>query len=144
MCSSVLISLLLVLLLVTSAACAYFYGSVYRDAVGFIVDPVLVAILIAQVITFRDSFVWGWLNVAWVRYLGRISYSIYLYQQIAIGPTKKAFTAYPVAVQLVATIMVVVLTASASYYIVERPFLRLKAHFNRKTAVGGRPGDLRW
>jgi peptidoglycan/LPS O-acetylase OafA/YrhL len=135
MCSNVLVSVTLLLLLMASGACECFYGAGYRDVAAFIVDPVLVAILIVQVIAFRESFTWAWLNIGWVRYLGRISYSIYLYQQIVIEPTRKVLAAYPVAVQLAATIMLVSCTASASYYIIERPFLRLKERFTIKMAT---------
>jgi peptidoglycan/LPS O-acetylase OafA/YrhL len=135
MCSNVLVSMPVLLLLMSSAACEYFYGAPYRDAVAFVIDPILVAILIAQVIAFRESIVWGWLNLAWVRYLGRVSYSIYLYQQIVVGPVRKILAAYPMAVQLAATMIFVILTASASYYFVERPFLKMKERFNRKPAI---------
>jgi peptidoglycan/LPS O-acetylase OafA/YrhL len=135
MCSNVLVSLPVVALLATSAAGEYFYGAPYRDAVAFVIDPILVAILIAQVIAFRESIVWGWLNLAWVRYLGRISYSIYLYQQIVIGPVIKILAAYSMLVQLAAAIVVVILIASASYYVIERPFLKIKERFNRKPSA---------
>lgn len=135
MCSNVLVSLPVLLLLASSAAGEYFYGALYRDAVAFVIDPILVAILIAQVIAFRESIVWGWMNLTWVRYLGRISYSIYLYQQIVIGPVIKILAAYSMLVQLAAAITVVILIASASYYVIERPFLRMKERFNRKAAI---------
>jgi peptidoglycan/LPS O-acetylase OafA/YrhL len=134
-CSNVLFSLVPVLLLVASVACADMYGALYRDAIGFIVDPVLVAILITQAIAFRGTVIWAWSNFAWVRFLGRISYSIYLYQQIVLEPARKVLASYPVVVQLVAAIMAVVLTASGSYYIIERPFLKLKERFYTKTAT---------
>jgi len=70
------------------------------------------------------------LNWGWMRYLGTISYSIYLYQQVTVGPATKWTGRWPAAA-LPATVIAVVAAASASYWIVERPFLRLKERFER-------------
>ena len=56
-----------------------------------VVNPILAAILLAQLIGFRESRLWSWLNWPVVTYLGRISYSIYLYQQIMLRPGRKIF-----------------------------------------------------
>src|SRR5207249_1145705 len=102
------------------------WGPVYRNVVGFAVDPLLVAVLIPQVIALRETILWRWLNWRWVRYLGTISYSVYLYQQVVTDPVQTAFGAYPVPVMLGATVGAIVLVAAASYHLVERPFVRLK------------------
>jgi peptidoglycan/LPS O-acetylase OafA/YrhL len=119
-------SILTLALLVTSMWLAQTFGTVYRNVVGFAIDPVLVALLIAQVIALRESWLWRWLNWRWVRYLGTLSYSIYLYQQVVIHPVQQAFMSYPLPVMLGATLATVILLASASYHFVEQPFLRLK------------------
>jgi peptidoglycan/LPS O-acetylase OafA/YrhL len=111
-----------------SAALANRYGTMYRDAVGFIVDPLLVAILIVQTVAHRSTGLGVALNWGWMRYLGSISYSIYLYQQIVIGPAK-SFTTSTHWLALPASMACVVIVASASYWIVEKPFLRLKGRF---------------
>lgn len=131
LCSNSLGSLPFVCVLSVSSAMTFFVRW-YRDAVGFVVEPVLVALLIAQVIAFRQSMLWSWLNLGWMRYLGRISYSIYLYQQIVIGPVKKTLAGFSVWVTLLATIAVVIVIASLSYHFVERPFLKLKDHFHKR------------
>jgi peptidoglycan/LPS O-acetylase OafA/YrhL len=64
-----------------------------------------------------------------MRYLGRISYSIYLYQQLTVGIANKFTAHYPVMVRLAATVVLAILAASASYFIAERYFLSLKARF---------------
>lgn len=132
MCSHVAASIPVFVLLVVSAGLEYSWGSLYRDAVAFIIDPVLVAILVVQFITFRNTSLWAWLNFAWIRYLGRISYSIYLYQQITVEPVRKVLAARSVWIQLVAAVLAVTVLASGSYFIVERPFLRVKDRFYRK------------
>src|SRR5262245_2415270 len=64
--------------LVLSSFLGYRFGPAYRDVVGFVVDPLLVAALIVQLIAWSNYAPWSWLNRPAVRYLGRISYSIYL------------------------------------------------------------------
>jgi peptidoglycan/LPS O-acetylase OafA/YrhL len=94
-------------------------------------DPVLVALLIVQLIAFADD---GWrvLNAAPLRYLGRISYSIYLYQQIVSGVIESLLKGLPFPVQLSVYVVAVTVVASASYWIVERPFLVLKDRIGRR------------
>ncbi len=105
------------------------YQDLYRDTVGFIVNPVLCALLIPQLISVRDSLWVRWLEWAPVRHLGTISYSLYLYQQFVLGPVRKSLHATPYVVQLVMSIMVLIVVADCSYRFVERPFLKLKNRF---------------
>jgi peptidoglycan/LPS O-acetylase OafA/YrhL len=120
-------------LLVTSVWMSEEWGFAYRDVVGFAIDPVLMAVLVVQAMAMRESPLWRWLNWSWVRYLGTISYSIYLYQQIVVDPLKRALAADPLIVQLTFTLGALVLVASSSYYFVERPFLRLKGRIASPT-----------
>ncbi|MDQ6678576.1 MAG: acyltransferase, partial [Acidobacteriota bacterium] len=84
-------------LLVLSYLTEFRFHDAYRDSIGFIVNPVLCALLIPQLISVRDSVWVRWLDWAPVRYLGLISYSLYLYQQIILGPVRKIMhsTPYP-------------------------------------------------
>lgn len=101
------------------------FGTPYRDTVGFIVEPLAVAIFIAQTIALSTaSASWRWLNAAWIRYLGRISYSTYLYQQIVPNYVERLHA--PPLIELALVIAIVVGLATASYFLVERPFLRMK------------------
>jgi peptidoglycan/LPS O-acetylase OafA/YrhL len=118
-------------LLAISSVAEFLYGPFYRDRISFIVSPVLVAIWITQLIALRGATLWRWTSWGWVRYLGRISYSTYLYQQLLVEVPKKLLAHQHVVVQLAATIALIVLAASMSHYLVERPFLRLKARFKR-------------
>lgn len=98
----------------------------YRLIGGYAVQPLLVAVLIAQVIALRGSPLWRWLNWPPVRYLGVLSYSIYLYQEAVIPIVRGAFASSPLMVSLGASVTAVLLMAAASYHLIERPFLRLK------------------
>jgi peptidoglycan/LPS O-acetylase OafA/YrhL len=98
----------------------------YHHVIGFTLEPLLMAVFLAQVIALSSTRVWTWLDAAPVRYLGRISYSLYLYQQVTLYPVRRILAAYPVSVQLVAAVAVTIAVASLSYYFIERPFLQWK------------------
>jgi peptidoglycan/LPS O-acetylase OafA/YrhL len=100
----------------------------YRDWAAFILEPVLIALLLPQLIAFRGGVLSRFLDLAWMRYLGRISYSIYLYQQLVIYPVEKFLRPWP-ALKLLGSVAAVVIAASASYFLIERPFLRWKDRF---------------
>lgn len=102
-------------------------GTPYRDTIGFAIDPLLIALLLAQTIALRNSILWRWLNWRWVRLGGTLSYSIYLYQQVLIHPIKHALATTPWVVQLVAVLAAIGLAAGCSYVFIEKPFLRLKS-----------------
>jgi len=95
---------------------------------GTSVESFLSATLIVQMVVLGDRLPWMWINWKWVRFIGTISYSLYLYN--AIGPdlvdhSPLAHTLLRAPVSLVASILL----ACGSYYIVERPFLRLKSRY---------------
>jgi peptidoglycan/LPS O-acetylase OafA/YrhL len=131
-------AVLVAALLAISSAAEFVYGPFYRDSVSFIVSPLLVAIWITQLIALRGAILWRWTNWGWVRYLGRISYSVYLYQQLVVEVPKKLLAHQWVVVQLAATVALIVLVASMSHFFAERPFLRLKARF-KGTGAGSAP-----
>ncbi len=128
LCSSAGFMWATIALLAASSVLAAQFGATYRDAIGFVADPILVAALIAQTIAWPATGMGAALNWGWMRYLGTISYSMYLYQQVTVGPVQKLLGRWP-AVSLPATILAVIAMASASYWIIERPFLRLKDRF---------------
>ena len=113
-------------LLVVSVMAENQYKDVYRDSVGFIVNPLLCAVLIPQLISLRDSWLVRWLEWPPVRYLGTISYSLYLYQQLVLTPVAKMLGRTPFALQVAGSVAFLIAVASASYFVIEKPFLRLK------------------
>lgn len=108
-----------------------FAGPLYRDIAGFIIDPILTAILIVQAVAFASTSA-GWMNRGAITFPGRISYSIYLYQQIAMDPAKKLLASFPAPVRFVAAVSCVLFAASFSWYVIERPFLTLKDRWGKR------------
>lgn len=125
-CSRVYLPLMTVVLLTASIFLGELFYDRYRDVFGFAVEPILFAVLVVQLVSLSSSWLWKWLEWPVLRYLGRISYSLYLYQQITLYPVRKVLASQPVILQLAAAIIFTVIVASASYYFVERPFLNLK------------------
>jgi peptidoglycan/LPS O-acetylase OafA/YrhL len=117
--------------LVLSTAAGGVGGTTYRDTVGFIVDPVLVAVLMTQLLASRGRWL-AWMDSAPLVYLGTISYSTYLYHKLAAGIVAKATGGLPATIQIVAGLAATFVAASISYYAVEKPFLRLRGQIENR------------
>lgn len=102
----------------------------YRDVVGFALDPLIIAVIIVQLIGLSAHPAIRWIDSRPLLFLGRISYSLYLYQQVTLEPIRKLFGGQPLAVQLFAALAVTIAFATGSYYLIERPFLALKQRKN--------------
>jgi len=100
----------------------------YHYSVGFTVDALLVAVLITQLLQLYRSRLWSWLEWRSVRYLGTISYPIYLYHQWGASVGRHVAGDAP-AFAFAAGVMATVALATGSYYVIERPFLKLKARY---------------
>lgn len=124
--ANTLMPLVTIALLMVSVYAGEIYIDRYRDVFGFAIEPVLIAVLIVQMIAFSSTRLWGWTGWRFVRFLGRISYSLYLYQQLTLYSARKALAAYPVIIQLAGAILVTIILATVSHYVIERPFLKLK------------------
>jgi peptidoglycan/LPS O-acetylase OafA/YrhL len=125
--ANALLPLATIALLSISVYAAEIYIERYRDIFGFAIEPLLVGILIVQMIALSSTRLWGWTEWGVVRFLSRISYSLYLYQQLTLHAASKALAAYPVIVQLAGAILITIILATISHYAIERPFLKLKS-----------------
>jgi peptidoglycan/LPS O-acetylase OafA/YrhL len=132
--SRVWISVIVFGLVVASIALDGRYGLAYKFGVGFVVDPLLTAVLIVQVIVFANTWAWGWLNWSVTRFVGRISYSMFLYQAVTNYWATHLFKDRSRFVVVAAAVSLALLLGSISYYAVELRFLQLKTKFVR----GGR------
>jgi peptidoglycan/LPS O-acetylase OafA/YrhL len=132
-CSSLFLPVMVLMLLFASIYFGELLAPRYRDVFGFGLEPILIAILMVQAISFSSTLQMKWIEWPVVRYLGRISYSLYLYQQITVTFVQKQLEAHPEVLQLIVAVAFTIIMAAASYHIIERPFLRLK---NPKLATG--------
>ena len=95
----------------------------YKNLIGFAVDPVLLALLILQLTSMHGL---KWMDSKPIAYLGKISYSTYLYQQILLPLVRPHL---PRSIALAGCFLVIWAVSALSYEIVERPFVRLKERF---------------
>lgn len=88
-------------------------------------DAILLAILLVQALILHRHWLWSWLEWRWVRYVGTISYPLYLYHQL---PNYFLFTDSPprFGAQMMVKLVVAFALAMASYHFLEKPFLRMK------------------
>lgn len=110
-------------------------GLLYRDVVGFAIDPLLLIILILQLIETRQA---GWMDSRALVYLGGISYSTYLYQQLVIPAVTSPLRSFPKPVISLACLVGTWMIASVSYELVEKPTLRLKERFTARSVRADR------
>ena len=91
--------------------------SQFYNSIGLTLMHVGIAIIIYLAVC-RKFWV---LNLGWVTWVGTMSYSLYLWQQVFLYRTSTAWwTAFP------QNLLLVFLVASLSFYLIERPFLRLR------------------
>lgn len=121
-------------LIVLSIVLAFRYSLAYKFAVGFVIDPLLTAILLVQVIAMSESWMWGWLNWRPTRFLGQISYAMFLYHLLAIRIVTGFLASRSLWVKAPAVVAVSAAIGALSYYMVEMRFLRLKSRFMESPA----------
>ena len=123
-CRNIVMPLLTCTLLLASIFAGPMLVPRYRDLIGFAVDPLLVAVIIVQMLALSSTAYLNWLEWSWVRFLGDISYSLYLWQQTTLSLS--AHLHLPLPIKLAVAVAFTIAVASLSYYVVERPFLKLK------------------
>lgn len=96
--------------------------------VGQTVMNVGIAVIIEKTIRAPGDLLGRILNVRPLVFIGTLSYSLYLWQQMFLNRRGSSdLQSFPLNLLLAG------LTALASYYVVERPFLRLRVRIERRT-----------
>jgi peptidoglycan/LPS O-acetylase OafA/YrhL len=117
----------------------------YHYAVGFTVDSLLIAVLIVQLLQVHAAPGWRWLDHRVTRYVGALSYPLYLWHLVGLGIGAKLAFLPPVG-QDVAGAAVAVVLAAGSYHLLEQPVLKLmprvEAWLARKPRPGAAPGAV--
>jgi peptidoglycan/LPS O-acetylase OafA/YrhL len=100
-------------------------------AAGMTLSNVCVALALDWAVTFHDGRIGRVLNAAPLVFVGWLSYSLYLWQQPFLNRASTSMVAsFPL------NIILTVVLALVSYYVVERPSLRLRKTVERRS---GRP-----
>jgi peptidoglycan/LPS O-acetylase OafA/YrhL len=115
-------SIVTVALLLTSRAVL---GRAYHFSIGLTIDALLIAVLIVQVLQLYRTRLWCWLEWPAVRYLGAISYPMYLYHAWGASVGRR-FPGDSQVLEFFAGLLATIILASGSYHFIERPFLKLK------------------
>lgn len=114
----------------------------YFPAVGYTTYSLLFGLIVYKVITMKQGYAAIFLNNPVLRFFGKISYGLYVYHwpiYLLFYPGVKRYlqTYLPdngTMVQLFGGCIIVVpgvVVSVASYFLIERRFLKLKTHFNK-------------
>ncbi len=104
----------------------------YHYSVGFTIDASLTALAMLQIMTLSSQAPWRWLDWRAARFVGSVSYPMYLYGGYATIAAHRVVGEGHFLALMVASLLVAVLFGAASYYIVERPFLRLRGRLTER------------
>ncbi len=96
------------------------YGTLFTSALNIAIGIIVLASV------HRRGWEFHLLNSRTMVFIGVLSYSLYLWQQVFLVPGLR-----PDALELLMLIAAIVTAAAISYYLIERPILRLKVRFTR-------------
>jgi peptidoglycan/LPS O-acetylase OafA/YrhL len=113
--------------LATASLIVSFVAAQYVDAFNLTIryssDSLAMTVIIWSLAIAPMTMVGRWLNAKWMVLIGTLSYSLYLWQQLFLNPHRAHWTAmWPY------NLVLVMITAGVSYYVIESPFLRMKDH----------------
>jgi peptidoglycan/LPS O-acetylase OafA/YrhL len=90
--------------------------------------------LILSTVIFPESLLGRFLELPLLRWIGRLSYSIYIWQQLTVFRTQSPDSPLRLLQIFPYNIAVIFLLAALSYYLVERPMVRLGHRLTRPKA----------
>jgi peptidoglycan/LPS O-acetylase OafA/YrhL len=93
------------------------YAGTFGLPVGITLTSLCCGAILVYVVRAPESVLGRILNKRWIKHLGVISYSLYLWQQMFTGPCTIPFPL---------NVLFILLCAEASYWLVEKPFNRLR------------------
>jgi peptidoglycan/LPS O-acetylase OafA/YrhL len=111
---------LLIFIFIISPNLKYYLKGAYDLSVGFTLEGISIGLLLLHIIQNKPRFA-NFLNGKVISWIGVLSYSLYVWQQLFLGSAFKGITSiFPINIGLI------VLTAYISYTFVEKPILKLK------------------
>lgn len=100
-------------------------------------QSLLIALMIFYTSNAQTNILISALEIKFLKWIGRLSYSIYLWQQLFFVPNKDLISSLILVQSFPLNLMVVIIIATFSYYIIERKFIRL-GHKLAKPVTEGR------
>jgi len=110
-----------------------------------LMKAILFPALIMSTVISPGSVLGRILEFGFLKWIGRLSYSIYIWQQLLIFPTISSNSPLRALQHFPANIALIFLLAAASYYSVERVMMRLGRRLERSMAErgdGAKAGDM--
>jgi peptidoglycan/LPS O-acetylase OafA/YrhL len=119
----------------------------YHYSIGLTIDALLIALGLFQLMQLTHTRAWSWLDSRAARYLGGISYPMYLYSGFALTIALKIGRRLPAPIarpaQIAAAFGAAALLGAASYHVVEKPMLRVRdrliARLRARSGTSGGP-----
>ncbi|MBS0581174.1 MAG: acyltransferase [Proteobacteria bacterium] len=119
--------------LISLAVASFLVGSRLYDSVGQSVANIGLALLVWHCVSARTGPVIKVFNWRPIVFIGVLSYSLYLWQQLFLNPSvRSSYASFPVNIALA------FLAALGSYYLIERPFLNARKYFPALRTRGSR------
>lgn len=112
------------------------YNVIFRSTV----EAFLAAVLIAQLLALPKHSWWNGLNNRALRFFGQISYSVYLYHGLCRRFVESVLGIHDVYAVAVLGLLSTLVVASASFYLIEKTFIRL-GKTNKGTAARVEPSE---
>jgi peptidoglycan/LPS O-acetylase OafA/YrhL len=98
----------------------------YMLPAGFLLEDVAIAVIVLYVVFRHESVPGKILNLRFMRHLGTISYSLYLWQALFTGPYTHLFRV---------NIIWIIACAEMSFFLVERPSFQVRDFVQNKLAI---------
>jgi peptidoglycan/LPS O-acetylase OafA/YrhL len=115
-----------VILMVFSGGLEAWLGTYWDYPVGYTLNGVCISVVLLWCVRNPESVVGRCLNHKSVVLVGILSYSIYIWQQLFLNPNNGTVFGSSVVGSLPVSYISILLAASLSYFVVERPSLRLR------------------
>ncbi|SRR5579883_583455 len=96
----------------------------FRETFRYTIQGIALFPIFITAIRYSDSSLFQFLNLNGIKFLGVMSYSLYLIHYIFLNALKT--TNFPVFIQALLALGLSIITATAIYYFVEKPCARLK------------------
>lgn len=110
-------------------------------SVGTLIQSALLPALIASSIAWRGSLLYSLLQSKPLRWVGRISYGLYLWQQVfLVGHSATTLTA--AALAFIPRVLAIFAIAAGSYYLMERPLLGVGRRLSQRMQFQGKRAQV--